>query len=53
MSHHLYQLWTQAQPGQIVRIGGPWDTWGQVIKLLDNGYSLIRGLGHHKPRRTQ
>lgn len=49
MSHHLYQLETNAKPGEIVRINGPWDTWGRVVELQDSGYHLIRGLGHKRP----
>ena len=49
MSGLLYQLKTKAMPGQIMRIDGPWDTWGQVIKHQASGFHLIRGLGHKKP----
>lgn len=47
---NLYQLQTSARPGQLVIIGGPYDTYGRVIKLQDSGFHLIRGLGHIKPR---
>lgn len=46
---HLYQLKTTATPGQIVVIGGPFDTYGRVLKHQDSGFHLIRGLGHKKP----
>ncbi|MBY3231931.1 hypothetical protein [Rhizobium laguerreae] len=49
MSGCLYQLQTNALPGQIMVIAGPFDTYGRVIKLQDSGYHLIRGLGHKKP----
>lgn len=52
MSGYLYQLKVQARPGQIIRIDGPWDTWGRVIRLQESGYHLIRGLGHQKPAGT-
>lgn len=50
MSHFLYQLKVigNVSVGRIVRINGPWDTYGHVIKLRDSGYHLIRGLGHKK-----
>ncbi len=50
MSGALYQLQTTALPGEVMRINGPWDTWGRVIKLQSSGFHLIRGLGHQKPR---
>ena len=49
MRGQLYQLQTTAQPGQVVRINGPWDTWGRVIKLQPSGFHLIRGMGYKKP----
>ena len=45
----LYQLPVGSFVGQYVRVDGPWDAYGQVIKLNENGYHLIRGLGHKKP----
>lgn len=48
MSGLLYQLQLGTHVGDLVRINGPWDTWGRVIKLQDSGYHLIRGLGHQK-----
>ena len=53
MSGLLYQLETKAMPGQIMRIDGPWDTWGLVIKHQASGFHLIRGLGHKKPAEVQ
>lgn len=53
MSGLLYQLETKAMPGQIMRIDGPWDTWGRVIKHQASGFHLIRGLGHKKPAEVQ
>lgn len=53
MSGLLYQLETKAMPGQIMRIGGPWDTWGLVIKRQASGFHLIRGIGHNKPAKMQ
>lgn len=47
---NLYQLQTKALPGEIMIIGGPYDTYGRVIKLQESGYHLIRGLGHTKPQ---
>jgi hypothetical protein len=49
MPGHLYQLPTDRLPGQLVRIDGPWDTWGYVVKHQPSGYHLIRGLGHQRP----
>lgn len=49
MSGNLYQLQTTALPGQIMRIDGPYDTYGRVISLQPSGFHLIRGLGHKKP----
>ncbi|WP_293811323.1 hypothetical protein [uncultured Bosea sp.] len=46
---HLYQLKTAAKPGEIIVIGGPWDTYGKVLKHQASGFHLIRGLGHAKP----
>lgn len=46
---NLYQLRTQALPGQLMRIGGPYDTYGRVMALQDSGFHLIRGLGHERP----
>ena len=51
MSGFLYQL-KVSKPvfvGKVVTINGPWDKYGTVIKLNDNGFHLIRGLGHSKP----
>lgn len=45
----LYQLQLGNYPGEIVRIDGPFDTWGKVLSLRSNGFHLIRGLGHKKP----
>lgn len=47
---NLYQLKTNARPGEIMVIAGPWDTYGRVIALQASGYHLIRGLGHKKPQ---
>lgn len=33
----------------IVLINGPWDKYGKVISLKEDGYHLIRGLGHKNP----
>lgn len=49
MSSQLYQLQTSAKPGELMRINGPWDTWGRVIKHQPSGFHLIRGLGHRRP----
>lgn len=45
----LYQLKTQAPVGAFVIIGGPYDTYGQVLSHQASGFHLIRGLGHAKP----
>jgi hypothetical protein len=48
MSCHLYQLWPnqfKRLPSGAVRIDGPWDTFGRIIKLQDDGTYLIRGTG--------
>lgn len=58
----LYRLRTAfpVEEGDIVRVGGPFDTFGVVTKLNDDGYHLIKGigksrelsmalLGHHVP----
>ena len=50
MSGNLYQLKTRALPGQLMIVGGPYDTYGRVIKHHESGYHLIRVLGHTKPR---
>jgi|GEM_PF-3036794 len=52
MSGQLYQLQVSGNPkaGDVVRISGPWDTWGVIQALRDNGYHLIRGAGHRKPQ---
>lgn len=49
MSQLLYQLQLGTQVGDLVKINGPWDTWGRVIALRDTGFHLVRGLGHRKP----
>lgn len=49
MSYFLYQLAIDKQPGQVVRINGPWDTWGYILSRQSSGFHLIRGLGHSKP----
>lgn len=58
MSGYLYQLRQPTRPvrGQLFIINGPWDTWGRVVKDLDDydrtkgGYlALIRGFGKCKP----
>ena len=49
MSENLYQLKTSAPEGGIVIIGGPHDTYGYVVKRKDDGFHLIRGMGHSKP----
>lgn len=51
MWDQLYQLQLGQEVGQLVRINGPWDTWGRVLKLRPDGYHLIRGLGHRKPEK--
>jgi len=45
---NTYQLKTKAPLGGLVLIGGPHDTWGQVIKIQESGYHLIRGFGKSK-----
>ncbi|WP_421991698.1 hypothetical protein [Roseococcus sp.] len=45
---NLYQLKTKANPGEHVIIGGPFDTYGVVLKHQESGFHLIRGLGHQK-----
>ena len=52
MSGHLYQLQLGQRPGELVRINGPWDTWGRLIALRNSGFNLIRGLGHQKPKEA-
>lgn len=52
MSGHLYQLKVGDYIGQIVRIDGPWNTYGRVIRYRTTGFHLIRGLGHTKPNET-
>ena len=49
MSGNLYQLKTQALPGQYVLIDGPMDRYGKVMALQESGFHLIRGLGFEKP----
>lgn len=49
MSRHLYQLKVTGSVGGIVRVNGPWDTWGRIIQLRPSGYHLIRGLGRNRP----
>lgn len=49
MPGNLYQLKTAAKPGQHVVIDGAYDKYGIVMDLRENGYHLIRGLGHSKP----
>lgn len=51
MSHHLYQLQLGSHVGELVRINGPWDTWGRVVRLRESGFHLIKGLGHKKPQQ--
>lgn len=45
---HLYQLYphqfVRLRSGA-VRIDGPWDTFGIILKEQDNGTFLIRGTG--------
>lgn len=48
MSGYLYQLRLGSYVGQVVRIDGPWDVWGRVVALRDNGFHLIRGTGDSK-----
>lgn len=50
MSFHLYQLPLGSAVGELVRIDGPFDTWGRVIQLRPV-FHLIRGLGHKKPNK--
>ena len=50
MGENLYQLKTTALPGQLMIVGGQYDTYGRVVKLQDSGFHLIRGLGHVKPQ---
>ncbi len=52
MSGHLYQLKLGKAVGDLVRIDGPWDTWGRVLSLKNSDFHLIRGLGHQKPQET-
>jgi hypothetical protein len=47
---NLYQLKLGTIPGQIVRIDGPYDTYGKVLALRENGFHLIRGIGKTKPK---
>ena len=49
MSHHLYQLKLGTAVGELVKINGPWDTWGRVLSLKPDGFNLIRGCGKTKP----
>lgn len=49
MSGNLYQLRTSAQPGQFVKIDGPYDRYGKVMALQASGYHLIRGIGDERP----
>jgi hypothetical protein len=46
----LYQLRTgvPVEEGDVVRVGGPFDTFGVVTKLNDDGYHLIHGIGKSK-----
>jgi hypothetical protein len=49
--NHLYQLREQdfkRLPSGSVRIDGPWDTYGVLIKLQSDGTWLIRGTGHKR-----
>lgn len=49
---HLYQLYERQFKrlnANVVRINGPWDTFGRIIKQQENGTYLIRGLGHKEP----
>lgn len=44
----LYQLFDHQftrLPSGAVRIDGPWDTYGRIIKRQDDGTWLIRGTG--------
>lgn len=52
MAHHLYQLQLGKTVNEVVRIDGPWDTWGYVVKLNPNGFNTIRGLGRPKTKPT-
>lgn len=52
MAGNLYQLKTNARPGDYVNINGPHDRYGQVLKHQESGYHLIRGLGDNKPPAT-
>ncbi len=51
MSFHLYQLQLGSKVGDLVRINGPHDTWGRVREIRENGFHLIRGLGHQRPKQ--
>lgn len=52
MSHHLYQLKTNAPVGAKVTFSGIWDKYGYVVKHQDSGYHLIRGTGLRPEPRT-
>lgn len=48
----LYQLFSnqfKVLSGGVVKITGPFDTYGFILKEKDNGIYLIRGTGHNKP----
>ncbi len=49
MSGNLYQLKTSAKAGNHVVIDGPHDRYGYVMAERENGFHLIRGLGHDRP----
>lgn len=49
MAGNLYQLKTSALPGQLMIIGGVYDTYGRVLRHRESGFHLVRGLGHQKP----
>lgn len=52
MSGCLYQLevdYANPTPGDIVQIDGAWDTYARILSLKENGFHLMRGLGHQKP----
>lgn len=49
---NLYQLqvaYNSPRVGDIVIINGPWDKYARIIKLRDNGFHLMRGIGKQKP----
>lgn len=46
-----YQLQLGNKVGDLVKINSPWDMWGRVIELRENGFNLIRGVGNVRPEK--